>query len=141
MLANKSRDGVRFCFLVLNPQKAGKLFRAGVGNIKEGMLAKLAEGIPGINQKHISVRLADAWPHYAGVMIDGDVDGPIKFSVLDVVPSGVILRVQPSIPPDREDAVHQAPIYQYELSRPTDTGAAFVRGFRYFWQNAREQVT
>jgi hypothetical protein len=75
-------------------------------------------------------------------MVDGDIEGSI-----DEVPEteialkkSLLLRVLCRIPPENADAQHYAPVFQYERGTLNHTVASFIRGFRYYWQESKDNV-
>jgi hypothetical protein len=141
ILAEKVADGVHLCLLVFHPDEpCHSHFKQGVGTVRgeEGIIEKLKNPHSRLDTSKVQVRGVQVWPHYTGVMIDGEIGVP--FRKRDSFPQSVLLRIQPAIPPDNEDSLHLAPIYQYRPARPTETTRAYIRGFRFYWQKVSETI-
>lgn len=134
-----SEGNARLRLLVLDPHTIGAPFATGIDSIEETMSAlrdELASGRFGAASTELRGMLV--WPHFTGIMIDGDVEGLMR----EPMPSGpnptLLLRVQATIPPDTARHQHFAPVFMYKRAFPSSTMMAYMRGFRYYWQNARK---
>lgn len=133
-----SERGVRLYLLVLDPKNVGSPFATGLDSIGEAISALRDElKSERIRQAITEVKGTDSWPHFTGIMIDGDVDHPLNGATLPYSKT-LLLRVQATIPPDMARNQHCAPVFQYKSAQPSPTMLAYMRGFRYYWQNARK---
>jgi class 3 adenylate cyclase len=132
---------VKLYFLMLDPkQPAGLPYASGVDNIPDAV-SWIKDEISNGNfrEKDVQCRGLAEWPHYSGVMIDGNVEGIVNGDLMQTISSSdsFMLRIQPTIPPEGHHSQHYAPIYQYAQGQSMDTICAYVRGFRHYWSKGK----
>ncbi len=133
-----SARGVRIYLLVMHPKNLPPRFRKGVDSIEETRSVLQEELKTGrMLRKSTKLREATSWPHFTGIMIDGDIGRKIEVAAEEKLNTDLILRVQSTIPPDGHKSQHSAPIFQYQSARPSLTMLAYSNGFRHCWRNAR----
>lgn len=129
--------GVKLYFLMFDPnQPAGVPYASGVDNIRDAISWIKDEISHGnFRREDVQCRGLAEWPHYSGVMIDGNVEGTVDGDLMQTISSSAsfVLRIQQTIPPEGHHSQHYAPIYQYARGQSTDTICAYVRGFRHYW--------
>ncbi|MFC1896729.1 hypothetical protein ACFL0Q_08760, partial [Thermodesulfobacteriota bacterium] len=137
-LREVTQRNVKLRLLVLHPDsEAGRPFARGAesfDSLRGSLREELDKGR--IKRERVYLRGLQFWPHFSGVMIDGDAEGeiPVQNEGLGRL-SSVVLRVQPGIPPDGAPSQHFAPIFEFRRMPASATMAAFIRGFRFGWQN------
>lgn len=136
---------VQFRLLVLDPEHEGAPFtEVSVDAINETLESLKTDVSAGhLRKGSIEVRGLRNWPHYTGIMIDGDVNGPAKGDLRGSIKlvESLLLRVQCTVPPEGDKAQHFAPAFEYGGGILSDSVYAFVRGFRHYWQTARHLLS
>jgi class 3 adenylate cyclase len=125
---------VRLLLLILDPKGVGLRFAKGLNSIEEFASALRDEFQHGrIPEGSVEVRGMNDYPHFTGIMIDGNAGS----NLTEALPSDskVLLRIQPTVPPEEPKSQHFASVFQYQKAQPSSTMMAFVRGFRYYWRN------
>lgn len=135
------QQGVKLCFLMLDPdQPAGAPYAIGIDNIPDAIGWIRNEIRHGhFRRENVQCRGLAQWPHFSGVMVDGNVEGAVDGDLLQTIPKSAsfVLRIQPTIPPDGHHSQHYAPIYQYMRGHSMDAVCAYVRGFRHYWSKGK----
>ena len=136
-----SRRGVKLYFLMLDPdQPVGAPYASGIDNIRDAIgwiNDEISHGH--FRRENVQCRGLAKWPHFSGVMVDGNVEGPVEGDLLQTISGSTsfVLRIQPTIPPEGHHAQHYAPIYQYARGQLMDAVCAYVRGFRHYWSEGK----
>jgi hypothetical protein len=136
-LREATHRNVELRLLVLHPNsEVGRPFAEGAESF-DMLKHSLREELDGgrIKREHVHLKGLRFWPHFTGIMIDGNAEGEIPVQKDRLGVSSVVLRVQPCIPPLGAPAQHFAPIFEFRRVPASSAMAAFIRGFRFAWQN------
>ncbi|WP_291856637.1 hypothetical protein [Bradyrhizobium sp.] len=137
-LRSASKRNVAIHLLVLDPASIGKGFAEGVHNINT-TIQRLANEVSSgrLDPARTFLRKLQSWPHFFGIMIDGDVTGAADVAALVATGRHAVVRMQATIPPESDRSQHFAPLFQFASSAPDSEAIdAYIRGFRHYWHIA-----
>jgi len=138
-LREANKKGVKLKLLLFHPDHFSSFNQGAVDTIRQTLNAVRRDVETGeLNRGSIEIRGLKHWPHFLGVMIDGDVDGSIEDEPASTIKNvcNLVLRVQTLAPPESADAVHYGPVLIYGGGKVTKAMGVFIGGFRDYWQNA-----